>query len=174
MESKLNAVLKNYHLCVRLELHEISSTMQIITLIFAAVGVTLFVHIAESKAVFDYACDPRSSEVSCLLGCLGCFEYYGGHMYNMAACCQECKDTQEPLIDDGPVKCSQRFIKGSWMRRFGKWATSLYSKFYLFVQYSWWYSFIQDICMTKGTRNIYPTYMYIKAYHWLYKSVCDK
>ena len=41
-------------------------------------------------------------------------------MYNMAACCQECKDSKADLIDDGPVKCSQRFIKGSWLRRFGK------------------------------------------------------
>lgn len=85
-----------------------------------AIGALLYLHITESKVAFDYACDPRSSETSCLLGCLGCFEYYGGHMYNMAACCQECKDTQSYLIDDGPVKCSQRFIKGSWMRRFGK------------------------------------------------------
>lgn len=90
-------------------------------LLAALVCAVVCLHISESKVAFDYACDPRSSETSCLLGCLGCFEYYGGHMYNMAACCQECKDTQSYLIDDGPVKCSQRFIKGSWYRRFGKW-----------------------------------------------------
>ncbi|WAR18591.1 hypothetical protein MAR_000429 [Mya arenaria] len=98
-----------------------SYTMQKTTLIsYSFIGLLVIVQMAASKALFEYACDPRSSDVTCLLGCLGCYEAYGGHMYNMAACCQECKDTQLPLIDDGPAKCSHRFIKGSWMRRFGK------------------------------------------------------
>ena len=80
----------------------------------------IFIHVVDSAGLFEYACDPRASKPTCLLGCLGCFEYYGGDMYNMAACCQECKLTQEVIIDDGPVQCSQRFIKGSWMRRFGR------------------------------------------------------
>lgn len=76
--------------------------------------------VIRTMGYLEYACDPREAKVKCLLGCLSCFEYYGGQMYNMAACCQECKDTMADLIDDGPVKCSQRFIKMSWMRRFGK------------------------------------------------------
>ena len=89
--------------------------------LLTVIATVLFIDISASNGdLFDYACDPRSSEITCLLGCLGCFEYYGGQMYNMAACCQECKVTQSRLLDDGPDKCSQRFIKGSWMRRFGK------------------------------------------------------
>ena len=76
--------------------------------------------VTNTKGISEYACDPREVNIRCLLGCLSCFEYYGGHMYNMAACCQECRDSGADLIDDGPVKCSQRFIKMSWMRRFGK------------------------------------------------------
>ncbi|KAH3845149.1 hypothetical protein DPMN_087422 [Dreissena polymorpha] len=86
----------------------------------AIASALILLYAAVAQANLEYACDPRSSEVTCLLGCLGCYEAYGGHMYNMAACCQECKDTQKSIVDDGPAKCSEKFIKMSWMRKFGK------------------------------------------------------
>lgn len=94
--------------------------MQVAHIITALTVVMTCLQVTNTMGLFEYACDPREANVRCLLGCLSCFEYYGGHMYNMAACCQECKDSKADLIDDGPVKCSQRFIKGSWLRRFGK------------------------------------------------------
>ena len=69
---------------------------------------------------FALACDRREVKTSCLFGCLGCVETYGVHMYNMAACCHDCKITGAVLIDDGPVRCSNRYIHSRWLKRFGK------------------------------------------------------
>ncbi|KAL5008635.1 hypothetical protein ScPMuIL_014216 [Solemya velum] len=74
----------------------------------------------QSKATFDYACDPRNAQLSCLLGCLGCLESYGRDMYNMASCCQDCRETGAEKIDDGPAQCSNKYIKSAWIARFGK------------------------------------------------------
>ncbi|KAL3874112.1 hypothetical protein ACJMK2_037172 [Sinanodonta woodiana] len=101
-------------------LYHTQSKLVVTLLAFIIVSVMIVINMTESKGLFDYACDPREAELSCLMGCLGCFEYYGGEMYNMAACCKECKLTRAKVIDDGPVKCSARFIKMSWMARFGK------------------------------------------------------
>jgi len=88
--------------------------------IYTILGLCCVLQMAAARTALDYACDPRSSEVTCLLGCFGCLEVFGGHMYDMAACCQECRKTQQLIVDDGPAKCSERFVKLSWMQRFGK------------------------------------------------------
>lgn len=69
---------------------------------------------------YGLACDPRDVHRSCLLGCLGCFEVFGGNKYNLAACCYDCKITDAVLIDDGPVRCSPKYLRASWLARFGK------------------------------------------------------
>lgn len=55
-------------------------------------------------------CDPRYAKLSCLQGCRRCTNAYGRLTYNMAACCQECVATKSDMVDNGPRKCSKKFL----------------------------------------------------------------
>ncbi|OWF47229.1 hypothetical protein KP79_PYT10640 [Mizuhopecten yessoensis] len=81
---------------------------------------TMMVSDAQARPNFALSCDHREVRESCLYGCLGCLEVFGVQLYDMAACCHDCKVTRAVLVDDGPVRCSDKYIHESWIKRFGK------------------------------------------------------
>ncbi|XP_005107613.1 uncharacterized protein LOC101849491 [Aplysia californica] len=64
-------------------------------------------------------CNPHQVKMSCLMGCFGCFEAFGVQLYDMAACCRDCRLSDADVIDDGPTRCSPRYIRRSWLKRIG-------------------------------------------------------
>ncbi|KAL8619767.1 hypothetical protein ACOMHN_025853 [Nucella lapillus] len=64
-------------------------------------------------------CYPVGMQGSCLRGCLSCWDSFGGELYDMAACCKECRKTHAYLIDQGPTRCSMEHVQKSWLKRFG-------------------------------------------------------
>ncbi|VDI52948.1 Hypothetical predicted protein [Mytilus galloprovincialis] len=81
---------------------------------------SLCIVLSVQMSPYGLACDPRDVRRSCLMGCLGCFEAFGGSTYNLAACCYDCKITDAVLIDDGPTRCSSKYLKPAFLSRFGK------------------------------------------------------
>ncbi|CAI9715859.1 Hypothetical predicted protein [Octopus vulgaris] len=61
-----------------------------------------------------YVCNPRFAQQYCLMGCLSCMEYYGVQVYNLAHCCYDCQVTGARLIDNGPDKCSMKYIRDTY------------------------------------------------------------
>lgn len=85
---------------------------QLISIICLMIAVTMC-------SPLNLACDPRSAQRTCLIGCLRCYVAYGPTLYNMEACCIDCKLTGAPILDDGPDICSDKYIQESWLRRYG-------------------------------------------------------
>ena len=65
------------------------------------------------------ACNPQRAHMDCLKGCLGCFEAFGGDVYDTAACCWDCQRTGALLLDYGPSKCSDKYVRKDWLKRQG-------------------------------------------------------
>uniref|UniRef100_A0A0B6ZAG8 Uncharacterized protein n=2 Tax=Arion vulgaris TaxID=1028688 RepID=A0A0B6ZAG8_9EUPU len=84
--------------------------------------VTIFLtttHVTWARTSTSLECNPSQVKMSCLMGCFGCFEAFGVEMYDMAACCRDCRITNADVIDDGPSQCSRDYIRRSWLKRFG-------------------------------------------------------
>ncbi|GFR58627.1 hypothetical protein ElyMa_003484700 [Elysia marginata] len=76
-------------------------------------------HKAESRSSTSLQCNPREVKMSCIMGCYGCLKAFGVELYDLAACCRDCRISEMDLIDDGPAKCSSKYIRQSWLKRFG-------------------------------------------------------
>ncbi|CAG5136854.1 unnamed protein product, partial [Candidula unifasciata] len=92
----------------------ISWNMLFLLTIFLAVT-----HVTWARSPTSLECNPSQVKMSCLMGCFGCFEAFGVEMYDMAACCRDCRITNADFIDDGPSRCSRDYIRSSWLKRFG-------------------------------------------------------
>ncbi|XP_076464479.1 uncharacterized protein LOC143296435 [Babylonia areolata] len=79
----------------------------------------LFLTSPASPLPMGMECYPVGMQGSCLRGCLSCWDAFGGELYDMAACCKECRKTQAFLIDQGPTRCSMDHVQKSWLKRFG-------------------------------------------------------
>lgn len=87
-------------------------------LVLAAVAL-LLVSRTEARNPISLACNPLSANMMCLEGCLTCFETFGGQMYDTAACCRDCQLSHANLLDYGPESCSHKYVRSSWLKRFG-------------------------------------------------------
>ncbi|KAK6183645.1 hypothetical protein SNE40_011081 [Patella caerulea] len=96
-----------------------SSFFQTRLLLLTTILAVLVIVENEARSHYQLACDPRSAHMSCLMGCLTCFDSYGGELYDTAACCRDCQDYNANLIDYGPADCSHKYIRSSWLKRFG-------------------------------------------------------
>ncbi|KAK6999064.1 hypothetical protein BgiMline_008688 [Biomphalaria glabrata] len=72
-----------------------------------------------ARATNGLECNPNQVKMSCIMGCFSCFDTYGVDIYNMAACCRDCRLTDADIIDEGPSKCSTQYIRSSWLKRLG-------------------------------------------------------
>lgn len=86
---------------------------------YQSVSVICLLVAVASCSSYNLACDPRSAQRTCLIGCLRCYVSYGPHLYDMEACCIDCRITGAPILDDGPDICSDKYIQESWLRRYG-------------------------------------------------------
>ncbi|XP_059162527.1 uncharacterized protein LOC131945908 [Physella acuta] len=99
--------------------HHSALARQIRHALITLVVLTLTLHLATARASTSLECNPRSAKMSCLMGCFGCFEAFGVELYDMAACCRDCRLTNAEIIDDGPSRCSRDYIRRSWLKRIG-------------------------------------------------------
>ncbi|GFO16899.1 hypothetical protein PoB_004340400 [Plakobranchus ocellatus] len=74
---------------------------------------------AQARSSTSLLCNPSEVKMTCLLGCYGCLEGFGVELYDMAACCRDCKITGMDIVDDGPARCSSKYIRKSWLKRIG-------------------------------------------------------
>ncbi|CAL1537784.1 unnamed protein product [Lymnaea stagnalis] len=83
---------------------------------FLAISLSSHVVLARSSSL---ECNPIQVKMTCLLGCFACFQAYGVELYDMAACCRDCRLTNADVIDEGPSRCSRDYIRKSWLKRIG-------------------------------------------------------
>ncbi|RUS86570.1 hypothetical protein EGW08_005651 [Elysia chlorotica] len=73
----------------------------------------------QARSTTSLQCNPREVKMSCIMGCYGCLKTFGVELYELASCCRDCRISNLDIIDDGPARCSSKYIRKSWLKRYG-------------------------------------------------------
>lgn len=62
-------------------------------------------------------CFPGTLRPRCFYGCFNCWRAYDPRVYDLDACCRDCRLTDANIIDDGPSDCSLAYVRPNAPKR---------------------------------------------------------